>query len=81
MNHESIAKRSKGVTDMKLREIREEKNIGVNELGRLVGLSPSYISELERGLKTNPSKETMGKIALVLETPVDEIFFEKEETA
>jgi len=61
---------------LKLRDIRIEKKMGLNELARLVNISPSYISELERGLKTNPSKETMRKIAEALEKPVYEVFFE-----
>jgi len=50
-----------------LKKIRESKNIGINELGRLTGLSPSYLSALEKGKKTNPSRETIEKIANALE--------------
>lgn len=60
---------------MKLRNTRERKRIGLNELARRVNMSPSYLSGLERGIKTNPSKETMTKIAAALNKPVQELFF------
>lgn len=33
------------------RQLREKKHISLRELGKIVGLSPSYISDLERGLR------------------------------
>lgn len=63
---------------MNLRKIREQEKIGLNELARTVGISPSYLSQLERGSKSNPSREMMEKIAAALKKPVQEIFFKKE---
>lgn len=60
---------------MELRNIRIKKKIGLNKFARDIGVSPSYLSQLERGLKSNPSKETMEKIATALKKPVQEIFF------
>jgi transcriptional regulator with XRE-family HTH domain len=60
---------------VELRKIREKKKIGLNELARTIGVSPSYLSQLERGIKSNPSKETMEKIAAALKKPVQEVFF------
>lgn len=56
-----------------IRRFRENKNIGVNELGRIVGVSPSYISAIEKGKKTNPSRETLDKIAEALEVSTDRL--------
>lgn len=57
----------------KLKFIRESKNIGVNELGRMIGVSPSYISALEKGTKKNPSLEVLDKIAKALNIPVTDL--------
>jgi len=64
-----------GEQKMELRNIRIKKKIGLNKFARDIGVSPSYLSQLERGLKSNPSKETMEKIATALKKPVQEIFF------
>ncbi|HCW53815.1 MAG TPA: transcriptional regulator [Clostridium sp.] len=57
-----------------LKEIRESKNIGLNELSRLCGVSAGYISALERNEKKNPSQKTLKKIADVLEIPLESLF-------
>lgn len=59
-----------------LRRIRFAMGLGINELGRKTGLSPSYLSALERDIKTNPSKETMEKISEVLNVPLDRLMGE-----
>lgn len=56
-----------------IKEIREMKEIGVNELSRLSGVNASYISALERGEKQNPTITTLKKIADALEVTVDEL--------
>jgi transcriptional regulator with XRE-family HTH domain len=60
---------------MNLRAIREEKGLGLVEFASIVGLSPAYISELERGISHNPTKEIMEKIAHALDRTVPEVFF------
>lgn len=50
----------------KIRELRESKGIGINELSRLSGVSAGYISSLERGEKKNPSSKTLEKLAKAL---------------
>ena len=37
-----------------LKKYRNEKNLGINELGRKIGVSGAYISALETGKKQNP---------------------------
>jgi transcriptional regulator with XRE-family HTH domain len=56
-----------------IKNIRESKNIGVNELSRLSGVNASYISALERDEKKNPSVAILEKLAIALEISIDEI--------
>ena len=63
-----------------LRRIREEKKIGINELGQLTGVNASYISALENGRKNNPSMSIMKKIAESLNVSVWEILQEDSPT-
>ncbi len=58
----------------RLRTAREEKNIGLRELARRLGVSPSLISQIETG-KTEPSINTLFAIVSELELPVNEIVF------
>ncbi len=44
-----------------LKKLRSEKNISQEELGLCTGLHRTYISQLERGLKS-PSLRTMSKV-------------------
>lgn len=50
---------------------REEKNISKSELAKLIGTSPSYITELENGKKTNPSIKILAKLKSTLDIPID----------
>lgn len=63
---------------MKLRQLRENKNIGLNEFARLIGIAPSYLSALEQGKKNNPSKGIMDQIATALDSTVSEVFYSEE---
>lgn len=56
-----------------IKNIRELKNIGVNELSRLSGVNASYISALERDEKKNPSVAILEKLANALDISIDEI--------
>ncbi len=50
-----------------LARAREEKKITLRKLGKLVGLSPSFLSEMEMGNRLPPkNEETIRDIALVL---------------
>ena len=57
----------------KIKELREIKGLGVNELSRLSGVSAGYISALERGEKQNPSPKTLEKLAIALDTTVSRL--------
>ncbi|WP_242842036.1 helix-turn-helix domain-containing protein [Ruminiclostridium cellobioparum] len=63
---------------MKLRELREAKKIGLNQFAKALELAPSYLSDLETGKKTNPSKDVMERIADALNSTVPEVFYELE---
>lgn len=58
-----------------LKKIRKSKNLTIQELSELSGVSMGYISHLENGSRRNPSREVMEKIAEVLEESIVKIFF------
>ncbi|MBE6089869.1 MAG: helix-turn-helix transcriptional regulator [Clostridium beijerinckii] len=60
----------------KLKIKRKELEMSVYDVAEKTGLSATYISNLENEQKTNPSKETMNKIARALDSSVPELFFE-----
>jgi transcriptional regulator with XRE-family HTH domain len=64
----------------RLREAREQKKIGLRELARRLGVSPSLISQIETG-KTEPSINTLFAIVSELELSVNEIVFDSREDA
>jgi transcriptional regulator with XRE-family HTH domain len=61
----------------RLREAREKKNIGLRELARRLGLSPSLISQIETG-KSEPSINTLFAMVSELELSVNEIVFDPQ---
>lgn len=58
-----------------LRKIRKSKNLTIQELSELSGVSMGYICHLEKGSRQNPSREIMQKISKVLGEPIIKIFF------
>jgi transcriptional regulator with XRE-family HTH domain len=58
---------------------RKDRHLKVSELARLVGVSPSLISQIERG-QSQPSVATLFALAEALEAPVD-AFFVKDENS
>lgn len=63
----------------KMRDIRQKEKITLAGLAQKTDLSIGYIAHLELGSRSNPSKETMEKIALALNSSVQELFFSGEE--
>jgi DNA-binding XRE family transcriptional regulator/mannose-6-phosphate isomerase-like protein (cupin superfamily) len=61
----------------RLRAAREQRNIGLRELARRLGVSASLISQIETG-KTEPSINTLFAIVSELELPVNEIVFQSK---
>ena len=59
----------------KLKSIRIEQKITLEELAKKCGISAGYLCHLERGSRTHPSVEIMEKIAKALNKTIFEIFF------
>lgn len=57
----------------RLRELRQEKGYSISELAELAGVSKSYLSYIERDVQKNPSLQFLRKIALTLETDVEDL--------
>ncbi len=53
-----------------IRELREQKGIGLNKLARMVGISGPYLSQIESGVRKNPSYDVLNKIADALDVPL-----------
>ncbi|WP_409252226.1 helix-turn-helix domain-containing protein [Bacillus sp. SCS-153A] len=56
---------------VKIKSIRENKGITINELAQKAAISKSYISSIERDIQKNPSIKVLEKIAAALEVPLD----------
>lgn len=61
------------VTGKRIREVRKSKNISIVELAKMVGVSKSLISQVERG-DVFPSLSTLEKIAVALEVDITQFF-------
>lgn len=61
-----------------LKKYRREKKIGINELGRRVGVSGAYISALEAGRKQNPSLDIIEKLSNELDIPSSLLTYDKK---
>jgi transcriptional regulator with XRE-family HTH domain len=57
-----------------IKERRELLNISQTELAKRMSVHQSYVSDLESGKKTNPTKETIWKLADALEICREEFF-------
>lgn len=55
-----------------LRELRADRNQTLVDTARRAGISPQYLSEIERGLK-EPSSEMISAVAGALDTTLAEI--------
>jgi transcriptional regulator with XRE-family HTH domain len=69
-------KRRGSATDMvggQVAAYRKERHLKVSELARAVGVSPSLISQIERG-QSQPSVSTLFALAEALNVPVDAFF-------
>jgi len=61
----------------KVKMYRKKHNLTQKELGALLGVTPDYVSQIERG--RIPGIETAKKIAEIFNTTIDEIFFTNEQ--
>lgn len=60
----------------KIRQRRQERKMNLEDLSALSGFSPSYLSQIERGL-VNPSLSALSKIAEALEISVASLLSEE----
>ncbi|WP_027955582.1 helix-turn-helix domain-containing protein [Halobacillus kuroshimensis] len=56
-----------------IKRVRKQQGITLSELANRSGISKSYLSNLERDLKQNPSIQIMKNIAGVLRVDIEEI--------
>lgn len=57
----------------KIRLARIEKDMAINELAEKVGVTPQYISDIERGRAKNPSIKLLRKIAKELDVSISQL--------
>ncbi len=60
-------------TRMPVREWREQQEIGLRRFADIVGMSPTYLSKIERDDFPPPSEEKIVAIATALEKDADEL--------
>ena len=58
-----------------MRNIRNNKDMTLERLSELTGISVGYLCHLEKGTRSNPSMQVMELIAMGLESSVTEVFF------
>ena len=61
----------------KIREIREAKELGLNETAELAGMTGGYLSSIETNNKKNPSQDKLESIAKVLNVTVADFYKEE----
>ena len=57
-----------------LRELRTAQDLGLREAATKVGISPAYLSRIERGKERPPSPEIIKTLARVLAADPDVLF-------
>ena len=61
------------IIKFKIKEIRENKGISLNQLSEMSGVSSTHINDIERGLK-EPTLSVLIKIAVALEVDEREVY-------
>jgi len=61
---------------MRIRELREERELSIRALARASGISANALSLIERG-RTSPSVSTLYKLSGALDVPITTLFREK----
>lgn len=59
----------------RIKKYREKKKISKSELARMINVSPSYITMLENGSKSNPSEDVIFKISIALGVTRQELLY------
>ncbi len=56
-----------------IRREREAREIGLREMAKMVGVSPTYLSKVERDEFAPPAEDKVKAIAKIIECDVDEL--------
>lgn len=72
-------KTSKNFLGENIKNLRTLKKLTIKELEKKTGISKAYICDLENGKRTNPSQETLEKLAEVLDTTISELYSKNTE--
>jgi transcriptional regulator with XRE-family HTH domain len=64
---------------VRLKEIREQKNLSQGDIERVSGLKRCYVSRVENG-HTVPAVETLERLARALEVPMYRLFYNGDES-
>ncbi|CFX15540.1 Cro/C1-type helix-turn-helix domain [Syntrophomonas zehnderi OL-4] len=57
----------------KIKTLRKAKGLNQGELAKSAGISQTYLCELEKSRKTNPSRDVLVRIAKALSVSVSEL--------
>lgn len=64
---------TKALIGARIKELRRSRNHSQEALAEIVGISPKYLSSIERG-KENPTLDMMIKLAAALEVEIELLF-------
>src|SRR3954469_17924546 len=56
-----------------IRREREAKEIGLREMAKMIGVSPTYLSKIERDEFPPPAEDKVTKIARIIECDPDDL--------
>lgn len=56
-----------------IRKEREAKEIGLRQMAKMIGVSPTYLSKVERDEFSPPTEEKVRAIAEIIECDVDQL--------
>lgn len=62
-----------GTIGVRIRNCREERGLSLNALSERANVSKGYLSQLENGGASNPSIDTLGRLADALEMSLEEL--------
>ena len=57
---------------LKLRQLRQSRELSFQQLGQLTGMSVSYLNEIEKG-KKSPKQDKLGDLARALDVSIEEL--------
>lgn len=75
MNKKRVHEHNIFMIVFKIKEIRETKNITLYYLSKNTSISRTYLRALENNKKSNPTIQTLYKIALALDVNLKDLFY------